>query len=127
VSDQLDLFAAAAGNRLGAFHRDGPDTERTAAIDNYVRSGTQRAAVLGVLTAAGERGATDYEVYVALRGRPGHVARPHVAGCRRLELQEHGLVARTDRTRPTDTGSAAIVWQTTELGRTVNDALERRA
>lgn len=93
--------------RVGRFHKDGPVTERISAALVAPRSGTQRAHVLEHLRAVGERGATDYELW-----RDGNVGvRPHVAGTRREELISDGWpIIDTGRTRPTDTGTPAIVW-----------------
>jgi hypothetical protein len=76
------------------------------------------------LDAAGDNGLTDYET-----AQRCHLARPHIAGNRRKELQTLGLVERTDERRPTDTGSTAVVWKITEAGRELAAAMrdEERA
>jgi hypothetical protein len=103
-------------NRLGHWRQGQPDTARLAALDNYVRSGTQRANVLHALVLAGEHGATDYELWVATNEGPNRCLRPHVAGTRRKELCDEGLARSTPAYRPTDSGSDAVVWEVTELG-----------
>jgi hypothetical protein len=109
VSTQLDLFAAPA---IGPSGRGGL-TSWLAALDNAPRASDQRRrCLLAHLTAPD--GLTDWELSQAI-GHP----RPHVAGTRRKELAELGLIERTDRTRPTDTGSLAVVWRATEYGREV--------
>jgi hypothetical protein len=99
-------------NRLGPFHANGQDTERLAALDNYVRSGSQRRQVLLALDDAGDEGCTDYELF-----QRTSVSRMHVAGTRRKELQDRDLVDKSDLAhRETDTGSKAIVWIITPEG-----------
>jgi hypothetical protein len=94
---------------MGRFHSNGQDTEISSATLVAPRSGTQRAAVLEHYQRVGERGATDYETWVALRPK---CARPHVTGTRREELIRDGWkIADTGERRPTDTGSPAIVWR----------------
>lgn len=91
----------------GRAHRDGPDTERTAARLVTPRSGTQRAKVLDVLREAGDKGATDYELWHIFKIG----ARPHVPGTRREELIADGWpIEDSGLRRPTDTGTPAIVW-----------------
>lgn len=115
----FDGFGDPDDNRLGPFHADGQETERLAALDNYVRSGTQRRQVLLALDDAGAEGCTDYELYLRTS-----VARPHVAGTRRKELQDRDLVDISNLPhRLTDTGSKAIVWIITDAGRTAANRL----
>lgn len=96
----------------GRYHADGPDTERVAAGRVTPRSGTQRAAVLEALRAAGDRGATDHELWVATEAK---CVRPHVAGTRREELIRDGwTIVDTGERRLTDTGTPAIVWRLAE-------------
>lgn len=97
-----------ARNEVGRYHHDGTDTERTAAVLAAPKSGTQRAAVLEALRAAGERGATDHELWRATEQK---CVRPHVAGTRREELIADGWPIRdSGKRRTTDTGRPAIVW-----------------
>lgn len=93
----------------GKVRESHPDTAKAAA--KQVRTGTQRSRALAALAAAGDRGLTDYELAKAI-GHP----RPHVAGTRRKELQDLGLVEATDLRRSTDTGSPAIVFRVTGDG-----------
>ena len=105
MSDQPGLFDAVGKNHLGPFHRDDPPTAIAAAVDNYPRSGSQRARIFVALLEAGERGLTGFEASRIVR-----IPRPHTATTRIEELERMGRARRTDRTRPTDTGSQAIVW-----------------
>lgn len=92
---------------VGRYHAAGGDTERAAAHAVAPRSGTQRANVLEALRAAGEHGATDYELW-----QTGIGVRPHVAGTRREELISDGWpIVDSGERRPTDTGALAIVWR----------------
>lgn len=69
---ELTLFAAPipdppdipeiTANRLGGFRSTDPSTSRKAALDNYPRSGTQRARCFAAILTAGDRGATCAEV-----------------------------------------------------------------
>jgi len=104
---QLSFMPDPNEPRPGRFHRDGHDTERTAAALVAPRSGSQRARVLDVLRKVGELGATDYELWAHW----GIGARPHVPGTRREELIADGWpIIASARRRPTDTGTPAIVW-----------------
>lgn len=105
-------------NALGPFHRGGVETERLAALDNYKRSGSQRQRAFVCLAEAGTNGYTDFELAAAINH-----PRPHVAGTRRGELAKQGLVEDSGQRRPTDTGSAAIVWRLSDRGRRVYELL----
>ena len=69
---ELTLFAAPipdppaipeiTANHLGGFRSTDPSTSRKAALDNYPRSGTQRARCFAAILMAGDRGATCAEV-----------------------------------------------------------------
>jgi hypothetical protein len=97
-----------ARSQTGRYHHDGGDTERTAAELVAPKSGTQRAAVLDALRAAGDRGATDHELWRATEQK---CVRPHVAGTRREELIADGWpITDSGKRRTTDTGRPAIVW-----------------
>jgi len=98
-------------NQLGPWHAGDPGTSRAAALNNYPRSGTQRARVLSAIAAAGDHGATDYELGQALD------LKVWVAGTRRGELMRDGWVHATPTTRPTDSGNAATVWTLTPAAR----------
>ena len=96
-------------NELGPFHHNAPDTSRQAAIDNFPRSGTQRARVL-VAIARSLDGLTDHEI-TAITGIIPSSERP-----RRGELEAAGLIESSGRTRPSPTGSQATVWIATDAG-----------
>lgn len=119
--DLLDSQPPVDRNELGPWRQGQPDTARLAALDNYVRSGSQRARVLAVLVERGDRGATDFELWDACRDGAGAPKYPHVAGTRRKELCDRGLVEETEDRRPTDTGSLATVWRITDLGRAMHE------
>ena len=98
---------------IGAYRSDDPPTSKAAARDNLPHRNSQRHRILEALAAAGEHGATDYELHLA-----AHVRLRNVAAKRRGELVDDGWVARAgSRTRPTDTDSAAQVWLITPAGR----------
>lgn len=80
---------------------------------------TDRDRALAALARAGERGLTDFE----LADRIGRV--PTSSGKRRLELQRLGLVENAGTTRPSPTGSAALVWRITDAGQRAADTLAR--
>lgn len=87
------------------------DTERAAAELVTPRTGTQRARVLDYIGEAGQRGATDEEVAAGL-GMLANTERP-----RRVELEEGGWVRDSGRRRDTASGTAAVVWELTIVGR----------
>jgi hypothetical protein len=100
-------------NRIGKFH--GPDsgaprTEREAAILAYPNSGTARRRVLDHI-AASASGATDEEISLALD------MRLYTAAPRRNELLNDGWICDSGKTRPTTTGTRAVVWVLTQKGR----------
>jgi predicted ArsR family transcriptional regulator len=108
VSEQLELGA----NALGPFQRHS-QTSRSAALDNFPRSGSQRKLVLLYLL---DHPATREEVGHALR-LGGSSVRPRVA-----ELVEGGWVedyriAGELVTRRTASGSQAIVLRATPKAR----------
>lgn len=107
----VESAAAVVAPAPGAVRRSDPDTSHAAARSLTLRSGTQRHRVLAALAACGGYGANDYEL-----GRKVGILRT-AAGTRRKELERMGLVKATDGTRPTDTGSAAIVYVPTTEGR----------
>ena len=107
----LEALEAMQSTAPGPSRHGQPDTAHAAARANAPRSPGQRARVLAALADAGEAGLTDYEASIA-----ANIVRPHVAGTRRAELQRAGLVAATERTRPTDTGSPAVIWCVTPAG-----------
>lgn len=87
-----------------------PGTSHLAAKNARRRLGASQRTVLAALVRAGERGLTDFELG-AVTGR-----KQTSFGVRRGELVKAGLVHRTDRTRPSDTDSAAAVWAITLAG-----------
>jgi hypothetical protein len=93
--------------QIGRYHHDGHDTELESAAAIATVAGRIRRAVVEHLRAVGERGATDYETWVAIEmGRY-----PHVVATRREELIEKGWpIIKTKERRPTNTGRNAIVW-----------------
>lgn len=74
------------------------------AAADRVSAATMRVRVLEYIGAQGEDGATDDEVEVAL----GMLHQ--TASARRRELELMGEVVKTDRERPTRTGTAAAVY-----------------
>jgi predicted ArsR family transcriptional regulator len=89
----------------GLARHDHPATAKEAAagVDNIA---AKRRRVLEAIAG----GYTDEEVS-DITGMPGNTVRP-----RRVELIGMGLVARTERTRPTRSGRRAIVWDVTDKG-----------
>lgn len=104
MESQLSLDTPPAGNELGPFQRHS-ETSRKAAIDNYPRSGSQRARILDALI---DRPQTREELEHTT-GLSGNAVRPRVVelidGEWVRELRDHtGLVERQ-----TASGSAAVV------------------
>ena len=100
-----------SSNHLGGFQAHS-GTSRSAALDNYPRSGSQRARVLNTLWRFGRQvGCTDDELFTILDELPVNAIRP-----RRVELVRGGWVeARVDEDgepirRGTRAGSLAQVW-----------------
>lgn len=98
---------------LGGFARDS-GTSRRAALDNYPRSGTQRAKVLKAVMDAADAGVvvTRDDLCVALDMAP-NVLTPRVK-----ELIDGGWVEETDQTRKTRAGSDAATLAATEKAQT---------
>lgn len=116
MNDQLDLILDGPGQARA----DGPATSRRAALN--LRKGALKHRILLALRAAGEMGATDYELWKHCDPR----GRPHSAATRRKSLEELGAVARTTRTRPTDTpGNEGIVHVLTGVGHALLAELDR--
>lgn len=99
-------------------HRHDPETAWLASVAAALRASGLRQRALIELTAAGDYGCTDWELSCAL----GSLRT--TAGKRRKELQDAGLCERTDRRRMTDTGTSAVVWRVSDLGRQVASALQ---
>ena len=96
-----------------------PITSHQAAAAVAPRATSFRALALVALAAAGHDGLNDFELAERVsRRRP--VGQTSI-GVRRKELVTAGLVEATDRTRPSTTGTPALVWRITERG-----ALEAR-
>lgn len=93
-------------NRIGKFQRpgDAAETQRTAAIMAYPKTGTWRRKVLNIITLCGDVGATDEEIQDALRMNPS-TQRP-----RRVELVEGGWIVDSGRRRMTRSRREAVVW-----------------
>ncbi len=97
-----------------------PATSHAAADDNTPRRPTQRTRALHVL-ASRPFGLTDFEL-AELMTEEGPMIGQTSAGKRRHELVRLGLVRRAVKstggfqTRPSPTGSAALVWQVTGGG-----------
>jgi hypothetical protein len=82
-----------------------PLTSWAAAVANKASRSRLRGRVLALLIRAGAEGMTDAELAAELPGQhPGSVSK------RRCDLVRAGLVAATDRTRPTPYGQPALVW-----------------
>lgn len=107
---QTSIYDAAKPDSasLGAFSGKAPDTSRKAAIDNYPRSGTQRAKVLDEIVKSGRNGRTRDEL-TFLCELPPNVATPRVK-----ELVVGGWVEETDRTRRTRAKSEAAILVASE-------------
>lgn len=104
----------------GRARRFDPETSKLAALN--LRTGALKHRILLALRAAGEQGATDYELWKHCDPN----GRPHSAATRRKTLEEMGLVCRTERTRPTDTpGNEGTVHVLTDVGREVLRRMER--
>jgi hypothetical protein len=118
VTEQIDVFAAMpledpGLTTIGKFQRPGAAavTQRTAAIEAYPATGTQRRRVLHAIATLGEHGATDEELQQILDMNPS-TERP-----RRVELVESGWIEDSEDKRRTKAGRAAVVWCLTPAGR----------
>jgi hypothetical protein len=83
---------------------NGTPTSNEAAAQIEPAAGTLREQVLAFVRNCGRFGATDEEIQLALSMNP-NTQRP-----RRQELEQLGLIVRTDRTRPTRSGRSAVVF-----------------
>lgn len=93
-----------------------PLTSKTAARNTRKHRWKRRAAALVHFQEAGAMGLTDYELACKMQ-------EPHLRGSYskvRGHLVKEGLVWDGGTTRPTDTGSQAIVWVATEAGRSLS-------
>jgi hypothetical protein len=106
VSDQSSLWDLPdpGRNQPAPVHRFGHDTEVAAANLVQPRTGTLRELALAAIRKAGDYGLTHNELAVVTDKRHYSIA-PRVT-----ELVEMGWVVDSRQRRPTDTGSAAIVW-----------------
>jgi hypothetical protein len=101
-------------NRLGKFHgpdAGAPETERAAAVSVYPRTGTARRRVLDFIYGSGSHGATDEEIQTGL-AMGANTQRP-----RRVELLNDGWIEDSENRRKTSTGTDAVAWVMTEVGR----------
>ena len=116
--DQVVLEAVPVGYLPDA-NRPAPTSGRAtsaaAAGVVFPRTGTLRRHVLDAIGAAGERGATDDDL-LASTGLAPNTLRP-----RRWELVSGGWVVDSGRKRPTASGSDAVVWVVSRLGRAYLD------
>jgi len=105
---QKELFDRSYRDALLKRMRNAPhnrtDTSIAAAERVRPRAGTMRAIVLDAIEAAGPEGATIDEI----AQRTGLLTQT-VCG-RIAELKRDGWIQKTQRRRPTRTGSEAIVW-----------------
>lgn len=81
----------------------GKATSKRAALDNWPRSGSQRARILAMLLAVPSFGMTREEI-VEGSGMSGDTVRPRV-----LELIAGGWLIETEHTRPTRKGNDSVV------------------
>ena len=102
-----DLFAHAAARATD------PDTSWTAALARLSGKATDRRTALHAHANARD-GLTDFELACLMERQQTS------AGKRRGELRDLELVFDTGRRRPAPSGSPAIVWRITELGRRVH-------
>lgn len=82
-------------------------TSRAAWIGSRPKAGTLRGVLLAHIEFVGEHGATDEEMQQAL-GIDPNTQRP-----RRVELHEGGMIADSNKRRPTRSGRGAVVWVAT--------------
>jgi hypothetical protein len=82
----------------------GSETSKAAAEKAAKNKDILREKVYAFIDKQGPHGATDQEVEAGT-GIPGNTVRP-----RRGELAKRGRVVKTDRKRPTASGSGAGVW-----------------
>lgn len=94
----------------GLVRSDAPETARAAARLVRRNTGTWRARVFAYILAAGQDGATDYEIETSLGGRPS------TTRARRIELVQEGWVVDSGKRRKTVSGAEAIVWIATPEG-----------
>ena len=88
-----------------------PETSREAAEANAPRRNEQQQRVLKALARMGERGSTDHGL-ASFLGMPANVV-----ARRRKDLEEMGLVVRTEERRKTVGGASGIVFRVNEAGR----------
>lgn len=88
-----------------------PTTSHAAAEHAALKAGTNRAIALRALAEAGSQGLTDFEL-----ARVTSIQQTSI-GKRRGELARIGLVESAGITRPSPSGSPAIVWRITAKGR----------
>lgn len=101
----LDLFEGP-----GAARADDPDTSWLAAMSRLDGKTTDRRLVL-LVHDANPDGITDFELALITKRQQTSV------GKRRGELRDVGLIEATEERRDSPSGSSAIVWRITALGR----------
>lgn len=104
---------------------DARPTERRAATLALPRSGTDRARILAMLVAAGDRGLTTDEASARMVTEEGRPDRPNQYASRVKELVESGWVEDSRTVRLTRTGADATVWRVTVAGRAAWRGRER--
>lgn len=90
-----------------------PSTSSRAAFSHLTTRATDRRVALAI-HAQEPSGLTDFELAELMRRQQTS------AGKRRGELRDLGLIEATQERRPAPSGSAAIVWRITELGREIS-------
>lgn len=112
MSDQLGLFDAPATR--GASRRNGPETSRDAgrSVSGHVLR-DQQALVLSAVRG----GSTAYEAWHHLVGTTSYLLKENVVSKRLGELEDRGVLRRTDERRPGSTGRMQIVFVLTDAGR----------
>lgn len=114
LSPALDVDQV-GGGPVGRGH---PATSRRAAAT--VKVGTQLSALLDIMggpAALVLDGLTSAEAAPQLSMAVGHTISRNQTTTRMGELRDRRLVVDTGRTRATENGNEATVWQITELGR----------
>lgn len=90
-------------------HQD-TDTSIDAAKSMVPHTGRLQAMVLNYITEKGAHGATDEEIWIALRMEKNSI------NPRRIELEKMGLIIRTDERRFNRSGRKAIVFKLKKYG-----------
>jgi hypothetical protein len=93
------------------YRSNAPRTSRQAAEHMVDKAPTQRERVLEYVHGCGERGATAWEVEVALQMRSSSV------NPRMWELRKLARIVPTERRRPTESGCDAVVHVAAEYAK----------